>query len=299
MAKKKKGSKLPIILVLILIPLLILGGIVFGIYSAYNNKKTELIKAICELPAFSEEETSKEVAKELKLKYPPEKPIKPYKKVREEITKKVKEKVGHKYSSKSYSRKLQSIIKKYSPARKGQEISYQTITSNSIRKGIYKGKVKEGRLGYFVMIGKDKKYSIRDIQPEFHYLFSDTASKVVTNEKVKEFKDSFNDEKKDYLKKCLKKYENKLFSENGFITNDQHKWVTKDELIQEKVELKKKFYIKNRKKDIRKIKRDYRFLWVIPIPVSEEEINQYKEETGNNEDESEDLEDAEDPEDTE
>jgi hypothetical protein len=281
MARRKKRRYLLPVLFLISVPVIVIGGIGFFVYTSYVQQQKALLKAIEDLPPFDTEEKSKEIAKELKFDYPVPESKKSPKEVEKEVKQLVKQEVDKFYSAKELSQKTLQIIKKYSTAKRDQKISF-AITGGAKaggRKvnGIYKGKKEGSGLGgssggAWIMVDNGlriEKINFRNIDPEFYYLFYEKDSKKTQDEKLEEMKKEFHEKKEEYAAKMKTKIESKLYPEYGYSKDYKGQWHSNYEALQLKLDKKRKEFDKNQDKKITELKERYKLWGLIPVFVED------------------------------
>lgn len=252
MAGNKK-SCMVLAIVLGVVPLLALGGLGAFVWFSYVKQRALIISEVERLPAFDPEKISSEIAAEFNFPLPVKEPTLSEENINKRIKMAVLKKANEKFSVKKRSAQLIAIMKKYSPAKEGKEITFQLIPhadqgSGDVIKGIFKG-VSNSAGGKVAAVG-NKKYPFFSIAPECKYLFDEGISKVLQDEKIKEFTDKFEGDKKEFMASLADSYEKKIFAADGYSKNKEGKWLPNSGILKEELEKRKVSFKKGKNKDI-------------------------------------------------
>jgi hypothetical protein len=271
-----RKSCLLVVVFLIILPVLILAGAgAFGFYS-YTQQKAALTAKINALPGFDSEEKGKELAAELKMNYPVKKPEKDLKQLKAQINKLIKSKVSQKFSSRYKSNKILYIIRNFSTAKPGKKISFQLIrranqSSGDIIRGVYKGK-EPGGVSEELIVVDNNRYPYSRVIPDNRYLFNERESKVIQEKYIKEFKDKFEKDRKEYAAKLKGQYEDKIIRKAGYYKNSEGKWVPEFEAFEKALAKEKKAFDKKRKSKVKKLIEKSKVFGFIKIEFSKSEL---------------------------
>ena len=271
MAGNKK-SCMVLAIVLGVIPLLALGGLATFVYFSYIKQRTLIVSEVERLPAFDSEKSSSEIAVEFNFQLPVKEPALSEEAINKRIKMAVLKKAAEKFSVKKRSVQLIYIMQKYSPAKEGKEITFQLIPhadqgSGDIIKGLYKG-VANSPGGKLVSVG-NKKYPFFSIAPECKYLFDEGISKVLQDEKIKEFTDKFESDKKEFMASLADNFEKKLFVSAGYSKSKEGKWLPNSAILKEELEKNKASFKKERSKNMMEIIKKHKLFGFYEIEKAE------------------------------
>lgn len=273
-----RKSCLLTMLFLIVIPLLIIGGAgVFG-YVSYLRQKAELIRKIEAMPTFNPEKEGRELAAELKMRYPVKKPEKSLKKLMDQINKHVKKQVSLKYSARFKSSKMLSIIRNFSTAKPGKVISFQLIrrsnqNSGDIVRGVYKG-LEPGGVGEELVRIDNERYPYSRVIPDNRYLFNERESKLMQEKHIQEFKKTFDKERKEYAEKLRSEYEHNILKKAGYFKNANGRWEPESKAFEEALSKKQKEFNKKRRAKIKKLIKKSKLFGFVTIEFSKPELKE-------------------------
>ncbi|OGV38992.1 MAG: hypothetical protein A2020_12925 [Lentisphaerae bacterium GWF2_45_14] len=254
------------------IPLLAICGTGIFAYVSYVKQKAIIVSEIEKLPVFDTEKVSMEIAGEFNFQLPVKEPLVTEEIINKRVKMAVFKKASEKFSVKKRSADLIAIMKQYSPAKTGKEISFQLTPradqgSGDIVRGIYKG-VSNSPSGKLVAVGY-KKYPMFSISPEYKYLFDEGISKMLQDEKIKEYSEKFGAEKKGFMNVLAGDLEKKVFIAAGYSKSKEGKWLSSSAILKEELEKRMDDFKKERNKDIREIIKKYKVFGFHEIGKSE------------------------------
>ncbi|HCE45978.1 MAG TPA: hypothetical protein DET40_20730 [Lentisphaeria bacterium] len=252
---------------LLLVPAILIMVAVAGIQyykSSYRNEQRLLSKELSEIKVMSDEEIRLEAAKSAKLEHPVKPPSKTQDQVSKEAMDAARKMTDLKFNPRNLAEQITDALKSYNEARPGQQVEFMTRTKADVVRGTYKGKD-----GVFVLIDTGK-YSIRDIQEEYKYLFDPGAADFMAQEKVKSLKSGFKSESEKYLEENRKRLEEELYASSGYVKLENGAWRARSDIFEEAYAALKQQKENSRKEEMQRAVQKHRLFGFISV---EPEIN--------------------------
>lgn len=230
--------------------------------NAYAHEQKLIAQEISEIKIFSDEEIFLEAAKSANLELPVNKPLKTPGQIAKEAEVSARKMTDEKFNQKVIAPQISTIINSYKEATPGQKIEFISKNAKDTVRGTYKG-----REGIFVLVDT-QKYSMRDIQDEYKYLFDSDLATAKAQEMLNELKTSFKEEGVRYFEENRKRIEEELRASSGYMKLEAGNWRAKSDVLKEafdKLKLQKENAIKT---ETKKIIRKHKLFGVFTVSPS-------------------------------
>lgn len=232
--------------------------------NAYAHEQETMVKEISEVKVPPDEEIREEAAKSANLEYPVAKPSKTPEQIAKESNFSAKMITDEKFNQKIIASQISGIINSFKEATPGQKIEFISRNAAGTVRGTYKG-----RNGIFVLVDT-QKYSIRDIDEEYRYLFDSDLATAKTQEKINELKTSFKEESAKYFEENRKRIEDELYASSGYIRSGGGGWHAKSDVAEEAFNNLKSQKENARLQEIRRIVRKHKLFGIYSVTPPEE-----------------------------
>jgi Skp family chaperone for outer membrane proteins len=271
MAASKKSCFLLLFFLLILPAMIAAGGFIFA-YLSYMRERALIVAEVERMPVFDRQKEAKQIASDFKFEYPAGKPQKELSELNKKVSSKSKKITLKKFSSREKSKKIFSIIKDFSMAKKGREITFQlkrreNEAAGKIIRGTFKGVI-NGTHGKFIHVNNEK-YPLFSIIPEYHYLFLEHRSNALQESEIKKFRDSFDKNRKTYYLQVKDELENKYFKSAGYSRNEEGKWMANEKLLVSELEKRENDFNVRRDRKIRELIKKHKVFGFYEIRENE------------------------------
>ncbi|MFA6568284.1 MAG: hypothetical protein WCS96_08750 [Victivallales bacterium] len=261
--KRKQQSSRLVRSVLTLAVLAVLAITAYAGYNfvrkSYANEQKLMSGEISELKISPDEEIRQEAAKSAKLEYPVDKPLKTPGQIAKEAEASARKMTDVKFNRKLLAEQTSDAIKSFKEATPGHNIEFMRKNAIETVKGVYKG-----RDGIFVLVDA-QKYSIRDIQDEYRYLFDSDLATIRTQEKINELKTSFKDESSRYFEENRKRIEEEILASSGYMKTEGGSWRAKSAVLEEAFDNLKLQKEADRQREIKKIFRKHKLFGIYAV----------------------------------
>ena len=268
--KKRDPHAMPALKVIagfVLVPaILIIAAVICIQYYriSYRNEQEVLAKELSEVKLMPDEDIRREAAKSAKMEYPVKPPSKTPAQIANEAQASAIKLADEKFNQRNLAGQVTETIKSFNEARPGQQIKFMTRTKPDMVCGTYKGKD-----GIFILVNTGK-YSMRDIDDEFKYLFDSDAATFRTQEKIKEIRNNFKADGDKFTGETRKKIEQELYASSGYVKTDSGSWRAKSEIFDETFALLKQQKESDRQEEVRSIIQKHKLFGLFSV---EPEIN--------------------------
>lgn len=227
--------------------------------NSYAHEQEMMAKEMSEVIIPADEEIRIEAAKSANLEYPLDKPSKTPDQIAKEAEGSARKMTDEKFNQKNIAAQIRDIINSFKEAIPGQKIEFISRNAAGTVRGTYKG-----RNGIFVLVDT-QKYSIRDIDEEYRYLFDPDLATAKTQEKINELKSSFKEESFKYFEENRKRIEDDLYASSGYIRYGGGGWRAKSEVLDETFNNLKFQKESARLQEIRRIVRKHKLFGIYSV----------------------------------
>jgi hypothetical protein len=265
MAKKKYGC---LILILITVPLLLIAAAGWYSFYSYKRLQKEIANKIKNIEPFNSEAASKQAADELNLTIPIKEPSISEDEIHKAANKELKQIARKKILSSNLSLKTKAIIKKYSVAKDGDQVSFMLNTTGKRISGTYKGTFTDWK-GKLIKVDHNK-YRIYDINTENRYYFDSTIAQKMATEKIATLKKEFNEKRKNVMINNKEKVLKKHYTANGY-RQDSRSWKPNSEVYANLMKEKEN-------KHIQGIYEKNKLFGIITVAIDEEKEKDFENE---------------------
>lgn len=268
MAKQKKGGKGCGVFMAIMAVLILLGGGAVFCFEAYKKQQEKIAEEIKELAAFDAEAAKKEAAAELNIELPVKAPTMTREQVKDQAEEELKELSKKKVPSTFLSLKTSDILKKYRPAKKGEQVSFLIFTTGKTIKGPYKGTGSDNK-GKYIKVGWNK-YRLYDIDEERMYLFDPVIAQKRATTEIAGLKREYKEKRQKVISENREKVQEKIYVKAGYQQLDGE-WQPNADILEAKIEEKEQGHRSSLKTEITRIYERNKLFGLIDVKLPEDE----------------------------
>jgi len=272
-SSKTSSYVFPAIFLGIIFITFVLGTIMLGL-RIYHGHKAAFEEAVAALPAFDQDAASKEAAAELGFGWPVESPKSSLESIAKRIDYAVSEAIEEAFSPKAVTKRTLEAISSCAQANPGDKIKFQLSGKNDLISGVFKRVEDGGAAGLFVVIDNgvsEVKYPRRAVMPEYLYLFSESDSKAMQEERLAAVKKQIEAEKESIAKSVRDSMTAKCYADAGYVKGKEGEWVSKADAVRDLAKLKKKKHEAKRDKEIEQLKKAHSLFGLFNLEVPKED----------------------------